>query len=214
MNIGVLLRAGVAGLIAGLICSAIWAAIGYYTGYRISIFILGMGVLVGLAVVKVARHDAGMQTGFLAVMIVLSSVIAGKSAMAYMLLQNAVEEAAHEQWDGAPSDGSMISIVAAYIVDEYMETGQEIVWPEDVGTDGTSLDVYPLDIQTEALARWKAMSDEQRQALREEWTFSPDMLSAHLVFHNFYPKFATMEWVFVALGAVAAFKIGGGLGSD
>lgn len=212
MNVAVLLRACVAGVIAGLIGAAAWAAIGHYTGYELAILAWGIGLVVGIAVAAASQDGAGLETGAAALIIAIASVVGGKYAASYMFVQQVVAAA---PTDGTPSDEFLISTFADDIIYQRLEAELPFEWPDGVDPDYAEAEAdYPPDIWSEAIASWNAMDVDEQAAMREEWTFDSAMMSSTLTMDVFKSSFGFLDIIFLLLAAATAFKVGGGMGDD
>ncbi len=211
-NVAVLLRACVAGVIAGLVGAAIWATISYYTGFEIGYAAWGIGLIVGVAVAAASEGGTGLETGVIAVVIAVASVVGGKYAASHMLIRQAM---ADTSVGGVPNDELLISFLAEGIWSKKSEAGLEIEWSEDMSADLGDVEAdFPPEIWSEAVANWHAMTIDEQETMREQFTFDAELMSANFTLQDFKNSFGVFDWIFFLLAAATAFQIGGNMGDD
>ncbi len=200
----------VAGGIGGLIGAAIWAAIGYFANFEIGWIAWGIGFLVGIGVRMGAGSTTGPMLGVGAVVIAIASIGAGKFAVAWLAVDAYIAEG------GVGVDQEVvISYIADAVAMEFDEAGTEVAWPSGVNPNEAAIEPdYPVDIWSEAEARWAAMDEQEQTA---GWDMAQSNLNAAM---SEFRSDATMDafiysfglfdllWVFLAVGT--AFKVGAG----
>ncbi|MDF1870987.1 MAG: hypothetical protein P1U30_11410, partial [Phycisphaerales bacterium] len=183
----------------------------------------GIGAVIG------AGGDGNAWSGTVAVVIAILAIIAGKSIVHQIYLDQLHEfrntyQAAIEESDPLEffTETDAIWNIADDIVYERLESNTKITWPDPSMSLGEALwpEDYPQDIINETNERWTAMSqaeqDEYRIAIAEDAMSQSDAVYEALdevlesnssVLDNLSPFDAL--WAFLALGAAWQFGNGG-----
>lgn len=112
----------------------------------------------------------------------------------------------------------MTSLVADEVVEEWRDAGRQLRWPGGVEPDYPErASDYPADVWKEALSRWEALSDSERRArIDDEVAYRESVLKdfqSSAFWIVFKSTWGVLDSVFVGVGLLAAFKLGGGLTS-
>lgn len=152
------LGAMIAGAIAALVGAAIWTAVGYFANLEVGWLAWGIGVLAGTAVFVGSGRNGDASLGILAVLLALAGILVGKWGVAYVSVQAFLN-----------SDDGPISAVADQVIYERMQAGQR--WPiagaKSPDAAESVADMYPPTVWSEALERWFALTESERQLLRD-----------------------------------------------
>jgi len=76
-----------AGTAAGLLGALIWGMLVYFTGYKIGYIAIGVGALTGFGVRMGLGGEGGFDTGMIAAIIAMISVILGEYLIIYLSIQ-------------------------------------------------------------------------------------------------------------------------------
>lgn len=204
---------GVTGLVGGLIGAAIWAALIYFTGVEIGYVAILVGACAGIGVrLGASQWDFGMGPGLLAVAVAIVALIGGKVvggrmylnkelgeiralAMQFQHDNHLIAEMADEIWEDSP-EGTPLS-------NPELEDG-EYDTPEQIPN------TYPKEVWEQALAKWNALTEPEKQKLRDDQAqqFNAEFeIPAEALFGPI-----DVLWFFLAVGA--AFRIATGEGGD
>jgi hypothetical protein len=155
----------IGGSIGGVVGALIWALIGYSTGYEVGYIAWGIGVLVGLGVAKGSSGQGSTETGLIAVVLALGSILLGKWAW--------VEFSYRQYFD--PRDIAIASL-ADVVIAEHEDKGEPVGRPRTAESD-TIEDEYPSAIWAEATARFDALtSEEQEELVNAPALANPDLV--------------------------------------
>ena len=142
------------GSIGGLIGAVIWAVVTYSSGWEIGWIAWGIGGLVGVGVRLGTSGSGGISHGGTAVIIALVAVLGGKWAAVRL------EFSAFMAGDDAP-----LGVIADTIVAEREEAGTRVPMPPEEYAESLR-EMYPPDVWSEAVQRWKAIDPQQQDAMR------------------------------------------------
>ena len=142
------------GSIGGLIGAVIWAVVTYSSGWEIGWIAWGIGGLVGVGVRLGTSGSGGISHGGTAVIIALVAVLGGKWAAVRL------ELSAFMAGDDAP-----LGVIADTIVAEREEAGTRVPMPPEEYAESLR-EMYPPDVWSEAVQRWKAIDPQQQDAMR------------------------------------------------
>ncbi|MFK7790511.1 MAG: hypothetical protein AB8C95_13590, partial [Phycisphaeraceae bacterium] len=204
---------------AGFVGALLWAGLAYYGNLEIGLLAWGIGAAVGAAMMTGAAERASVQTGVLALVIALVSIVAGK----YIAVEMVYNEF-DSDWSGEiarldTDDQYATSWIADDVIQEYEAQGKPVNYPPTANLDmpETQAD-YPTDVWAEANQRWLAMSAEEKADFREsvitEQKAIFDTISGDFKAQGFIESFSFFDILWFALGGISAFKLGAGLSSD
>lgn len=205
----------VKGLIASLVAAAVgaaaWAAIAYFAHRELGILAWGVGLLVGFAMALGVGAKATPASGVLAAVVAVLSIVGGKYAAAYFVVQHEVA--------GLTSGGQKITDhdvkiqIADEIVHEREAAGKRVEFPRGLTMEtAEKKEDYPSDIWNETEQRWKDLTPAERQdAIRSLEDFRRTVLTLHgsdirnAMFRDSFSPFDLL-WVFLAV--VSAYRLG------
>ncbi|MFG0273996.1 MAG: hypothetical protein ACF8QF_02950 [Phycisphaerales bacterium] len=193
----------VGGLIAALIGAGAWAGIGFATGYEIGWIAWGVGGLVGLGVHIGGREKLGAHTGLLAGALAALAVAGGKYAVVYATLDR-------ELGGGLQvTDENVISYIADEFVAARIEAGDQVEWPRGVDPSKAWVQSdYPPDVWADAVARWNALDESERDQWR---ALAPESLDTFSLTNQVYTStFNLFDLLWFALAVGTAYKLGSG----
>lgn len=162
------IRCLLAGLAAGAASAAVWAAIVHFTGYEYAWVTIGIGLVVGAAVVVTAGGRGDAQTGGLAAAVALLAVAGGRYAAAHFAVATTIDGMVAEAME--VTDDEVIGMFADDIVATRGQQGEVLEWPMGVSAETVRHAVdYPPGIWEEAAREWRAMPVEEQEAFRAGW---------------------------------------------
>jgi hypothetical protein len=207
----------IGGAVGGLIGAAIWAAIGYSTNYEVGWIAWGIGVLAGMGVRIAAGEADGKTPGVIAAGMAIASVLLGKFAVIYFLVQGSMG-ASLAQFE-TPSDEDMIVAMADSVVAEWEQAGKQVVWPKDVDPEtASSQQEYPAIVWQEANKRWTALAVDERETRKaeraEQMQVMMDEFQSQISTAAFKSSFGLFDLLWFALAVMTAFKIGSGMSQN
>ena len=204
---------GVTGLVGGLIGASIWAALTYFTGVEIGYVAILVGACAGIGVrLGASQWDFGMGPGLLAVAVAIVALVGGKVVGGRMYLNKELGEFRALALE-FQHDNHLIAEMADEAWDEIPE-GTQLSNPEledgDFNTPEQIPKTYPKEVWERALAKWNALTDAEKQKLRDDQAqlFNAEFeIPAEALFGPI-----DVLWFFLAVGA--AFRIATGEGGD
>lgn len=157
----------VAGIAAGTVGAAVWAAVAFFAGINAVVIAWGIGAIVGFAIAKTGR--TGGLPGVAAVLITIVAIMAGKYGT-FEIAMHKVRQINQEVLAGV--DGSDEAVLLAGVhkrARERVDAGDELVWPDGMTIDDAETqEDYPQELWEEVEQEWKAKSDAEREALRQQ----------------------------------------------
>lgn len=212
----------IGGLLGSLVGLSLWAFMGFLIPFPLGWMAVGMGFMVGLGVRLSAGENDGIGPGVTAAVITLFAIILGKLITAIIIASLLTDIVM-----GPPADVEDLSIqqVADKIVDERMDAGQDIQWPEDKWRlDDVEQDVaseYPADIWAEAVERWEEMPPEEQQELRENAEKDQELeeegheeFEAAGVGFIFLLSFGLLDFIWIPIAVFTAFQLGANIADN
>jgi len=203
-------KAVLSGVVAGLIGAAIWGGITYATGVEIGWIAWGVGGLVGLAVRLGASGDEGATHGFIAAVIALASIVAGKFLAVYLFV------ASLPPFDIPTSPQNMIVGYALDICDERAAKGKPVRFAPgmDAGKASKAED-FPKDVWQEASKQWDKLGADGQQAeikkRQEIMRQASQFLQGELRTRGFWASFSAFDLLWGFLAVATAFRLASGL---
>lgn len=203
--------------LAGLVGAVVWAAISYLASVEISWIALGIGGIVGFGM-ALGAGGGNKVLGFIAAVITVVSISAGKYAAVQLLIYNqfgTVDSATADAVAELENDNVAISYIADEIVVEQMEANAQLEWPEVVDPNAlVSAANYPPGVWDQADVRWLKMDAAERQAFRdrtaantrEQLEAAFDQVSRDV----FVASFGFMDLLFFGLAVATAYQIAAG----
>jgi hypothetical protein len=196
MNIGGI----IGGTIAAIIGAVVWAAIAYYGKVEIGYLALGVGFLVGLGV-SAGSRSGGIGAAFIAVVLTVLSLLAGKYAAVAMEV-NAIDS---ELQAIQISDEDFTFMAANDLVREKMESGETVEFLNGKNFEtAEELADYPTDILAAAKAGVSEMTDEDKKRIHDNiiGAFENDITQ-----EGFFESFGPIDILFFVLAVFAAGKM-------
>jgi len=137
-------------------------------------------------------------------MISVIAILAGKYAATYFIVLSELQaDVLDEEF--------MIADIADEVAVERAEQGDAIEWPEFDESGSGFADIYPAEIWAEAKSRWTALSESEKQHLRDEAlqaeTEVDDVIQHGTTVKVFIQSFGLLDIVFLGLAVVTAFQI-------
>lgn len=204
-------------MLAGGIGAAIWAAIAYFAEYELGLLAWGIGAAVGAAMMAGAQERAGAQTGAIALVIALASIVAGKYFAVELDFNEFTQDWSEEEQRLENDEEYAISYIADDVVFEYESAGKPLNYPPSANLDmPESSSDYPSDVWADAEQRWQAMSDQERADFRvsviEENKAAFEQFAGDIKAEGFLASFSLFDVLWFGLGGFSAYKLGAGLG--
>lgn len=200
----------IGGTIGGLIGAGIWLAISYLTHFEIAWIAWVVGVFVGLGVRLGADKWEGIVPGAVAILLSLAAVLGGKYVSSEIVLPVAVNL--------DPTEQDVKNTMARTIINDFMAKRVALDWPK--GNSGRQIQsqldhqIYPLSVIAEVEKRWKEMNEDQRKEMirQEKERINAvvkdfkDNTRKNFVQNNL----RIVDYIFFALAAITAYRIGSG----
>jgi hypothetical protein len=199
------------GCIGGGIGAGIWAGVAYYGQIRLSILGWGVGALVGFGVNIGSRDTGGVVYGMIAVIIALGSVVGGNYITSSLLVNQYLEML---EPDDISDDMAMGKVIVWEVLDDWLEQGEEIVWPKEWKT--WDLAEWPEDFPrlmvTKTINRWDEMSYEDQESVRvsiaEVTRANSQMIEHEMIESGFwYLMKQPRNVIFLVLASISAFLL-------
>jgi hypothetical protein len=216
-----LVKSIIAGLIGGAIGAAVWFGIAYGANREFAWIAWGVGALVGVFVRVGAGNDAGAASGLIAVVLSLASIAAGKYATVHMIVGKEaarVEAQIAAELAKPMTDDDAVMEIGDQLLTKAEQDGKTLKWPKgkDAESDRESINDFPSDIAKDAKARWKGMSDTEKQTYKDDTMKNrAAMVKAAMAgarsaaeHEGFVGMFDGFDILFAVLAMVSAFKIG------
>ncbi len=215
-----LMRWTIGGLIGGLLGAAIWAAIGYGTNHEVGWIAWGIGFMVGMGVRMAAPEEDGPVAGGLAVLISIGSILLGKFAVIYLLVNHHMGELPNYRVDNPET---MIAVTADAVEEEF-KTANKVVppAPQPDNPDAPIEQQYSPVVWKEAQQRWQSLPEDQKQAKTvEHERATNEMMQAFVGSMQssvrgeaFSESFSPYDALWFILASLTAFRIGSGASSN
>ncbi len=207
----------IGGILGSLLGVVAWVSVGYLLYLQIGWIAIGMGFMVGFGVRVAAGEDDGIAPGITAAVITIVAILLSKFLVAVLLAGVVADQLA-----GVVRDVEMLAVqqVADKIVDERINAGEEIDWPENNlplfgRVDGDVSRDYPPEIWEEAQLRFEDLPDDEQKALREAAKKDIEQgddnnaeLAGSIVGHIFVLSFSILDFLWIPLAAFTAFQLG------
>ena len=221
------------GSIGGLLGASIWLMIAYNFLLNIGWLAVLVGFLSGLGVRIVARESEGFAPGLTAAAIALFSIALAHMVLAYFVVNGVFgpmggfAQVAEEVMD---VETMILQEFADEIVDERVEKGVIVDWPEDPFGEDQDLEdgiefeiesIYPEDVWAEAKQRWDDLPEEEQQAKLDETQAVRDLINENqgaiqggAILFVFFLTFGCIDIFIVPFSAWTAFKVGANMGEN
>ena len=205
------MKAIAGGVVGGLIGTAIWVAIGYGTHREIGWIAWGIGALVGLGVRVASQEWDGVHPGVIAVIIAITSVVAGKYIVVTLIARQFTNELTYRA-----TDEDLIQNFANDIVQDRKTKGKKLAWPAGKSLENAEKSAdYPKDVWQEATKKWTALPSAEQQSLRkkeeEQFANLKDAIQGFARNEGFKSSFGPFDLLWFGLAAFTAFRIGSGV---
>ncbi|MDI1290706.1 MAG: hypothetical protein PSX37_12245, partial [bacterium] len=193
------------------------AAIGYFTGYEVGWIAWGIGALAGLGLAFGVGDDSDAGTGGIAAMVAVAAILAGKFAVAHLLVNQELDTLETSMTEVSSDDSKLY--MADQLVTEYESTGKAVNWPAGMTIDDADEPAdYPADLWKDTEARWKTMTpeaqEEYRVGVEEQNKIMFESFRTEVTSSAFMDSFALWDVLWVILAVLSAFKIGSGAGGS
>lgn len=211
----------IGGLIGGLVGAAVWVAIGYYANAEVGYVAWGIGLLVGLGVRFAAASDGEEPSpvqGVLAAGIALVAILGAKYLVVDLLVNDVLDGDMALMADDVGAN-DMIVTYADVIVDEKVEAGEALKWPEGKSVEVAEAESdYPPGIWRQAEQRWNALGEEEQQAkieqrkkeLSEFGELLGDAFAREAKKQAFFASFTPFDLLWFGLALFTAFSVANG----
>lgn len=205
---------------AGVLGALLWAAIAYFADMEIGLLAWAIGAAVGFAMLMGAEDKVGLNTGIAAVVIASITILAGKFLSVEFAIQSEINQILVDQEQRLDSDDQFaITYVADDILFEYEEANRPLDFPLNANIDSpeSSAD-YPVNVWAEADERWQAMTDADKEQVRQKATENAEEAMASIADlarkEGFKSSFSFFDILWFAFGGFSAFKIGSGISNE
>lgn len=202
-------------VVAGVMGTVVWASIVYFTGFEIGWLAWGIGAAVGASFA--VNKNRTIATGIIAVAIAVVAILAGKFFALEALISQSVGEEAQFMADAMndPENEYIISWIADSIVQEKIENGETVKFPDGVELGAaTQKHEYPKAIWADAEYQWQQLTKQEQEDLKVELKNTAeadiDEYAGSLRQESYKHSFGLRDIIFFALAIGTAFKIGSG----
>lgn len=158
------------GLAGAGLGAVVWIGVGYATGYELGILAVLVGIACGIGAALGAKGRAGTMGGVIAGLCTIIAIVGARFVLTEMTLDKMLREAMADQGEGipGPEDGEFwTGFIADHIIDERVQAGEEVEWPEsamfDDFEDEDIAAQYPSDVWDEAASTWASMGPVERE---------------------------------------------------
>jgi hypothetical protein len=191
------------GAFLSLVCAAIgaagWAAISVATEMRLGFLAILVGGLAGFGMAMGNKGRGGAGAGFIAGVVACLAILGSRFAVMHMGVREFIRAGS------AVTPEVAVLEVAAQVAEEFEAQGIE--YDDSLYEDG-----YPEVVLDEAQRRWDALApDEQEsymQALRVHYATEGNQVAGLITVIATVVDFGLFGFVWVALGAGTAYRIG------
>jgi hypothetical protein len=199
----------VASVVGGAVGAVAWAGVAYATEREIGWIAWGVGALAGYGMSLGLKGVCDRASGFVAALIALAAVGAGK----YAVVRLSAHDAVAEYGDGPVIDYDVVSILADEVAVEWEEEGRSLEWPADMSMqEAFEAEDYPAGVWEEAEARFAAMTPGalavKKQEIAEQRAVVLALVERQIAAAGFEASFGAYDllWAFLAIGT--AFQLG------
>jgi len=212
----------IGGCLGSLLGIALWVFMGYLIPFPFGWIAVGMGFTVGLGVRLASGESDGLGPGITAAVITLVSIIIAKFLTAIVIAAWFAG-----RFVGLPADVEELSIqqIADEIVDERVDAGENVDWPEKQPLFwNASQDIsenYPPDIWDEATKRWEEAPIAEQQERREEAENEQERaeedqeeFEGSIVGDIFIFSFGWLDFIWIPIAAFSAFQLGANIADN
>ncbi len=191
------------GAFLSLVCAAIgaagWAAISVATEMRVGFLAILVGGLAGFGMAMGNKGRGGAGAGFIAGLVACLAILGSRFAVMHMGVREFIRAGS------AVTPEVAVLEVAAQVAEEFEAQGIEY-------DDAMYEEGYPEVVLDEAQRRWDALAPEEQesymQALRVHYATEGNQVAGLITVIATVVDFGLFGFVWVALGAGTAFRIG------
>jgi hypothetical protein len=182
--------------------------VSYTTDYEIGWIAWGIGALTGQGMSLGLGGKGDKPAGVVAALIALVAVFGGKYAGVHFAVQKSLGEASSE-----PIEDRWLQVhLADDVVGEREARGESLTWPRGKTIEEAEGPAdYPAGIWDEAQGRFEALSEDQREELRQSMAAERDAGLAHaqsfFTSQGFLESLSPHDLLWSALAIATAFKL-------
>jgi hypothetical protein len=201
-----------AGLAGGLAAIILWAGLTWLSGFYLGFIAAFFGLAVGIAFRAADKEKASTARGVAAAAITVLAILVGKFAVASIAAQQRVDEVMddYDMSGELSGDDIIVMSIADRILWEREDDGIESEWIETDSEDPR--DFYPADVWAEAQDEFAALSEEDKQAFRDDYAVTAEgnaelaATGLAVVFFIFSFRLLDLLWIGTSIGV--AYKFG------